>query len=237
MTFTLGYEVSPESNRNFYERRAVADGLLLDRITAGERRLEAYIRATPGTLLDIGCGSGRLDHALARPGHVGIDYAGMQLRTYRHQRSDANLVQGSALHLPFQCGSFDVAVMSYHLVESILPRSARQLALSEAARVLRPTGILFLTRHRRLVYKFREQVADRAIGRVHEFGDLIGRGTSRAGGNDLTGISMHILSGREMRAIAKSAGLARQFTWDFDSGYGKKARSRAVVECYRNTSI
>ncbi|MBF6339703.1 methyltransferase domain-containing protein [Nocardia abscessus] len=49
--------------------------------------------------------------------------------------------------MPFAANAFDVVLLIYHLIESILPAAARESALLEAARVLNPAGSLFLTRH------------------------------------------------------------------------------------------
>lgn len=219
-----------ESNHSYYEQRGVATGLLSDSIAPGEARIGAFLCGKPGTLLDVGCGSGRLHSMFDRVGHVGVDYSMTQLSLYHEHHPSSLLVQASALALPFQSGSFNFVVMSYHLIESILPREAREQALRESARVLARGGVLILTRHRRIAYRLGPQIAVRLRNQVSSFGDLPGAGVSRAGQNDLRGFTMHIQSSSEMRRSAARAGLRKTFSWDFDTGMTLRLTSRAVVE-------
>lgn len=221
------------SNHHYYDRQAVAAGLLNDEVSLGEVRLVADLRGCGGLLLDLGCGSGRLHDHLRGLQLVGIDYAWAQLAAYRGRAPGASLVNGTAARLPFAADTFDAVLMSYHLIESILPAAARESVLKDASRVMTPNGRLFLTHHQRGNYRLRQQVIDRFTGGVTTFGDLLGRGTSRSGGNDLSGFTMHVPSSREIRHLARSAGLVRVDTWDFDSGGRRRWTSRAIVEKYR----
>lgn len=172
-----------EANRGYYEQPRVALGLQTEAIRAGEHRMAQWVRERAGQTLDIGCGSGRLHVALHSPGLVGVDFSTVQLEAYKQLYPDACLAVGSATRLPFASGSFNTVVMSYHLIESILPREQRLSALSEARRVMAGADArLILTRHIARAYRLRAQIADRLAGRVAEFGDFVGRGVSRAGG-------------------------------------------------------
>jgi SAM-dependent methyltransferase len=106
-----------------------------------ERSLEA-VRA-PGSgrlrILDAGCGTGGLLANLTTPAwKVGLEISFEGIRLSR-SRGLAGLVQGNVSGLPFADGSFDAVVSIDVLCHS---RVEERLALEEAARVLRPGGVL-----------------------------------------------------------------------------------------------
>jgi ubiquinone/menaquinone biosynthesis C-methylase UbiE len=88
----------------------------------------------PGTLLEVGCGTGHFARWLDGRGWwvVGLDHSAPMLAQSR-VRSDLPAVLGDALALPFPGGSFDVVAMI--TVLEFLP--AAQAALAEAWRVAR----------------------------------------------------------------------------------------------------
>ncbi len=89
-------------------------------------------------MLDIGCGTGRLEAALAGRARVwGVDAEPAMLEVARRNAPEATFKQGRAEQLPFKDGWFERAVMwlSSHLVE-------RPAAFAEARRVLGPEGRL-----------------------------------------------------------------------------------------------
>lgn len=91
-------------------------------------------------VLDIGCGAGEF---LARDpaNFVGIDVDETLIASCRGRGFNAQAM--SALALSFPDESFD-AVHAAQLIEHFSPSDATTL-LSEAARVLRPGGVIFLT--------------------------------------------------------------------------------------------
>jgi SAM-dependent methyltransferase len=99
----------------------------------GRRGLEA---------LDIGCGAGLSLIRLA--GHreigrvVGLEPDPGALRLARLHRG-FEIIEGSALDLPFECGSFDV-VTCFDVLQH-LPDGGDRVAACEMARVLRPGGV------------------------------------------------------------------------------------------------
>lgn len=115
-------------------------GVLLQRI--------AELSPKPTSLLDIGCGTGRL---LRRAAAVfpearltGVDPAEEMVEAARAaapKGSKISVVPGFAEELPFPAGSFDIATttMSFHHWED-QPRAIR-----EVRRVLSPGGLFFLT--------------------------------------------------------------------------------------------
>ena len=99
--------------------------------------------------LDIGCGSGRMEEALAPRlrGVVGLDVSARMLAVAGRRRpGNALLVRGSGRDLaPFRDGSFDLvlAVDSFpYLVQAGAELARRHVA--EAARVLAPGGDLLI---------------------------------------------------------------------------------------------
>ncbi|GGS49329.1 class I SAM-dependent methyltransferase [Streptomyces parvus] len=106
---------------------------------------EAVERLLPeGTrsLLDIACGTGIVTRRLRRPGRtvLGTDRSPGML-SLASERLPGHVVTGDATRLPFASGSLDAVVLIWLL--HLLPEAAP--VLSEAARVLRPGGVLITT--------------------------------------------------------------------------------------------
>lgn len=93
-------------------------------------------------VLDLGCGKGRFAGILAARGArvVGLDVSAAMLAGA--DGSSLHRVQGSARRLPFAPASFDAAV-AVEVFEHLDP-AALDATLAEAARVLRPGGILVI---------------------------------------------------------------------------------------------
>ncbi len=103
--------------------------------------------ATGMSVLDVGCGRGEILRSTAHLGAraFGIDYAAAALRLSQQvvqQLQSADLpigvYQASALHLPFEPGTFD-RVLMLDVVEHLYPAELAE-ALREARRVLKPGG-------------------------------------------------------------------------------------------------
>jgi ubiquinone/menaquinone biosynthesis C-methylase UbiE/catechol 2,3-dioxygenase-like lactoylglutathione lyase family enzyme len=107
-------------------------------------RLEAVVRLVgdgPGSLLEVGVGSGRLTARLAERGWdvTGIDAAPRMLELARARAPGARLEAARAEELPFEDASFDAVV-----AVGVLEYGDLEASLRELARVLRPGGRAFL---------------------------------------------------------------------------------------------
>ena len=91
-------------------------------------------------VLENGCGAAQWGRALARRGArvTGLDLSEAQLEHARAAGADFPLVHGSAESLPFPDGSFDVVFADHGAFTFADP----YLTIPEAARVLRPGGLL-----------------------------------------------------------------------------------------------
>jgi SAM-dependent methyltransferase len=111
-------------------RRGVLDGVI-----AG-LGLPAHAR-----ILDAGCGSGRNMIELARHGTVtGVELSGTSVALAR-ERGSGEVLEGSVLAMPFEDGSFDLAV-SLDVIEHLEDDLG---ALRELRRTVAPGGALLVT--------------------------------------------------------------------------------------------
>ncbi len=102
------------------------------------RRLLAFDIPQDALILDYGCGDGINTRLLTRLGHprvVSMDYSLRLLRAGRPPRP----VAGDGHNAPFADGAFDAV-----LVDGVLHHLAPQRALREIARILAPSGVLYL---------------------------------------------------------------------------------------------
>jgi SAM-dependent methyltransferase len=91
-------------------------------------------------ILDVGCGAANMTHHLSRYGHVfGVDSNARPLLVARQRGLDAAL--GSAEHLPFQDGSFDLVA----LLDTVEHVPGEGQVFDECRRVLSPEGKLLIT--------------------------------------------------------------------------------------------
>ena len=128
----LAYEAEPELFEAFC-RAEDPDGRV-------STRLLELMELGGQTLLDLGCGTGRLGRVLAPRTHlyVGMD-ASLPLlrRAHRHEVPGAALAQARGEALPIRDRSMDTILAAWVLVTLPLQRSATILA--EMQRVLRPS--------------------------------------------------------------------------------------------------
>jgi ubiquinone/menaquinone biosynthesis C-methylase UbiE len=96
------------------------------------------------TILDVGCGEGRMAGEIAAAGAhaTGVDPNPSALERARALVPAATFVRAGAEALPFRSASFDVVVVVNALHH--VPTDLMDLALAEVSRVLRPEGILIV---------------------------------------------------------------------------------------------
>jgi len=143
------------------------------------------VKRVSGRVLELGCGTGRVSLPLARAGTalVGIDRsqpmldrAALRARALARRHRDraqggVAFVRGDIRALPFQSGTFAMALAPYGVLQSLLSDRDLVAALDSVARVLRPGGILGVD----LVpdvpnwreYKNRVQLRGRSAGGAH----------------------------------------------------------------------
>jgi SAM-dependent methyltransferase len=112
--------------------------------TLGRRDVPFWKRiaqASPGRVLELGCGTGRISAPLAKVGVqvVGIDRsASMLARRRRHPT--LRVVRGDIRHLPFADGAFPAVIAPYGVLQSLLRERDLAATLADVARVLARGG-------------------------------------------------------------------------------------------------
>lgn len=117
----------------------------IEQTTPADRALIARWRdATPGTLLDAGCGPGHWTEFLHHRDRevIGIDLSVEFLASARVRFPHLRFLQGTFHDLPFPDGSVSGILSWYSLIHT--PPADLPIALAEFARVLAPGGGLLL---------------------------------------------------------------------------------------------
>lgn len=97
------------------------------------------------SVLDIGCGTGRVRQALPeRIDYLGLDNSPELLEVAKRKYANNKFIQADARQLPFPNNSFD-AVLLIATVHHFFNKADRLKVLSEAKRVLKPSGKIYIT--------------------------------------------------------------------------------------------
>ena len=110
--------------------------------------VDAFIAAArssgPGTVLDAGCGAGRMSRYLADRGCVvtGVDLSPNMVARARRDHPDPRFAVGSLTELPYSDDQFAGVLLWYSIIHT--PPSGQRCIFAEAARVLRLGGHLLV---------------------------------------------------------------------------------------------
>jgi 2-polyprenyl-3-methyl-5-hydroxy-6-metoxy-1,4-benzoquinol methylase len=107
----------------------------------------------PLRIIEVGCGSGDMCHALSVFGQVtGVDLAPKAIAEAQSRYAEVTFAAGDFLELPLPVGTFDVAVSN-----SVLAHVADQAGFCRRVReLLRPDGTFVLLTQNRFVYERRD---------------------------------------------------------------------------------
>jgi len=146
---------SHKAFRDYYAQQSLSQATL-DHFRAIQalvmRMLDEATKSRLLNVLDIGCGAGSQCRIWAEGGHrvVGLDVNAplIELAQARakEQGLDIDLRVGSATQLPLEDGSFDICLLP-ELLEHV---ADWEKCLTEAVRVLKPGGVLFLSTSNKL---------------------------------------------------------------------------------------
>jgi SAM-dependent methyltransferase len=157
---------------------------------AGEPELIADALAPGASVLELGCGTGRIADALVALGHptVGVDQStAMLARVHR-----ARPVLADIEHLDLGC-QFDAVVLASRLVNTA-DRPRRRARLATCAAHVGPGGVVLVERHDPA---WAAQAADGPLGEQDGMSFAL-EGVTRDG-DRLTATSVYVIDGRELR--------------------------------------
>jgi SAM-dependent methyltransferase len=124
-------------------------------------------------LLELGCGAAQWSIALAAGGArvVGLDLSGVQLAHARASDATVPLVQASGEQLPFRSAAFDIVFCDHGAISFCDP----SITIPEAARALRPHGLLAFCVVHPLLHLTWDEERQRQTRRLQLDYDALGR--------------------------------------------------------------
>ncbi|MFB6141282.1 MAG: class I SAM-dependent methyltransferase [Halosimplex sp.] len=119
------------------------------RLFPGERKSVDRYFEEGGSVLDVGCGAGRVAHLLAERGFdvTGIDVSEPLVAEARSLFPEIDFRVADIRDAPFPAESFDHVVFSFFGLDYVLPKRERVAALAEIRRLLRPSGVFVFSSH------------------------------------------------------------------------------------------
>lgn len=170
---------------------------------------------TPGRLVDLGCGAGRLALRFARRGFdvTAVDLSRPMLRAVAAKATaEGGTIRPVLANLCrlgcFPDGAFDYSILMFSTLGMIRGSKARRKALGEAVRVLRPGGRLALHAHNRWLNLRDPQGRLWLVGQA--FKALLRRpdvGDRRMTYRGIPGMEVHLYSWPELRGELRAVGL------------------------------
>ena len=114
-----------------------------------EKAVDRYFSETDGTVLDVGCGVGRVSHLLHERGFdvTGIDISESLVERARSLFPEIDFHVEDVRDSSFDSRSFDYVVFSFFGIDYVLPEAERLGALREIHRLLKPSGVLVFSSH------------------------------------------------------------------------------------------
>jgi len=114
-----------------------------------QKAIERYFTDTNTSVLDIGCGVGRVSYLLHERGFdvTGIDISEPLVEEARSLFPEIDFHIVDIRDTNFNSEAFDYATFSWFGLDYVLPKAKRIEVLREIQRVLKPSGILIFSSH------------------------------------------------------------------------------------------
>lgn len=130
--------------------------------TQEREAIERYFRETNGSILDVGCGVGRVSHRLDERGFdvTGIDVSERMVEEARLAFPHIDFHVANTRDTSFDSNTFDYVVVSWFGLDYVLPKAERLEALQEIHRVLSPSEVLVFSSHNSWHKPLRRVMAD-----------------------------------------------------------------------------
>lgn len=165
---------------------------------------------SPGRLIDLGSGAGRLSAFFAHRGFdvTAVDLSQSLLATTRSKGEAIGASRANLCRLPFADASYDYAIAMFSTFGMIRGQQARVRAFIEAGRVLKPGGRLAFHVHN-LWLNLRDPQGRRWLvaDRLRRLAGRPGRGDRTMPYRGIPNMTVHLFSFREVRSLVRAAGL------------------------------